>query len=397
MSFPGTSQQDPKNAGAKPPFAKQEQSTPGDESQMSPPPDFGEDSYVGHGRLKDKVALITGGDSGIGRAVALAFAREGAHIAISYLPEEANDAAEVERFVKDSGRECLLLPGDIQQETQCKNLVDETVERFKRIDVLVNNAAFQGKAADDFTELTADRVERSFKTNVIAMFNLTRFAIPHMKPGSAIINTSSIQSYKPSESILDYASTKGAIVAFTKGLAQELLPKHGIRVNSVAPGPVWTPLIVQSFSPEVSTKFGGQSPAGRPAQPKELAPPYVFLACDESRFVNGEILGCDRRRFAGVKNEYGFYNAPLLELMRVKENRAKPNYSDSKVSGTGSNETKGIVNLSWPVPTGLSWVCDTARQACFRSGTQHLVSRPPLPSMPIPMQVAAVLSFALGR
>ena len=291
MSFPGTSRTDPKEQGPKPPFAKQEQDAPGQEATMAPKPDFGEDSYVGHGRLKDKIALITGGDSGIGRAVALAFAREGAHIAISYLESEAADAAETKRVVEAADRQCLLLPGDIQTEAQCKKITDATVQHFGCIDVLVNNAAYQGKAVEDFTHISAERVAKAFQVNIVAMFNISRLAVQHMKPGSAIINTSSIQGYKPSASILDYASTKGAIVAFTKGLAQELLPKHGIRVNSIAPGPVWTPLIVQSFPAEKSAEFGAQSPMGRPAQPKELAPPFVFLACDESRFVNGEILG----------------------------------------------------------------------------------------------------------
>ncbi|RKH68017.1 SDR family oxidoreductase [Corallococcus llansteffanensis] len=280
---------DPRSAGPKPPFPEQTQPAPGHEGAMSPEPDYGEQSYKGLGRLKDRVALVTGGDSGIGRAVCLAFAREGADVAFAYL-NESDDANHTRRVVEASGRQALALAGDIALEATCKKLVEDTVKRFGRIDVLVNNAAYQGKSVEKFEELDAERVERTFRVNILAMFHLVRYALPHMKEGSTIINTASIQAYQPSPNILDYATTKGAIVAFTKGLSQELISR-GIRVNAVAPGPVWTPLIPQSFDGEKVKEFGKSNPTGRPAQPAELAPSYVFLACDESRFVTGDILG----------------------------------------------------------------------------------------------------------
>ncbi|MFE8605666.1 SDR family oxidoreductase [Archangium violaceum] len=282
-------QKNPREAGPKPPLPPQEQQHPGIEGQMSPEPDYGLTSYKGLGRLKDRVVLITGGDSGIGRAVCLAFAREGADVAFAYLNEDP-DAEVTRKAVEDSGHQVLALKGDITDESVCRRIIEDTVKRFGRIDVLVNNAAYQGKKVEKFEELTAERVERTFRTNIIAMFNLVRYALPHMKAGASIINTASIQAYQPSPGILDYSCTKGAIVTFTKGLAQELI-ERGIRVNCVAPGPVWTPLIPQSFEAEKVKKFGQQSPMGRPAQPVELAPSYVFLASDESRYVNGEILG----------------------------------------------------------------------------------------------------------
>jgi NAD(P)-dependent dehydrogenase (short-subunit alcohol dehydrogenase family) len=256
---------------------------------MEPRPDFGKDSYRGHGRLKDRVAVITGADSGIGRAVALAFAREGADVVVGYL-ENHGDAEETASVVQQEGRGALLVAEDIADDAGCQRLVQKAVERFGRIDILVNNAAFQGKAVDGFENLDAERVERTFRTNVIAMFHLVRHALPHMREGAVVINVASIQAYQPSAPILDYAATKGAIVTFTKGLAQSLI-KRGIRVNCVAPGPVWTPLIVQSFPAEKTAKFGSDSPMERPAQPAELAPAFVFLASDESRYVNGEVLG----------------------------------------------------------------------------------------------------------
>lgn len=281
---------DPRRAGRTPPFAKQKQTFPGSEQRMEPRPDYGNESYVGYGRLKDRVAVITGGDSGIGRAVALAFAREGAHVAIAHVAGEEEDAAESVQAVKDEGRECLSMAVDLANEDDCKALIARAAERFGHIDILVNNAAKQGKAVERFEDLCASRVERTFKVNVISMFHLVRHALPHMRKGSSIINVASIQAYQPSPEILDYASTKGAIVTFTKGLAQGLI-ERGIRVNAVAPGPVWTPLIVQSFGEEKSAVFGKDSPMGRPAQPAELAPSFVFLACDESSYVNGEVLG----------------------------------------------------------------------------------------------------------
>jgi NAD(P)-dependent dehydrogenase (short-subunit alcohol dehydrogenase family) len=252
-------------------------------------PDFGEESYRGHGRLAGRVALVTGADSGIGRAVALAYAREGADVAIAYL-DEHEDANETKRVVEAAGRKAVLIAADLADARECARVIDETVKAFGRIDILVNNAAYQGKEVDSVEQLDDERVERTFLVNAVAMFRLVRGALPHMKEGSAIINTASIQAYQPSPSLLDYAATKGAIVAFTKGLAEEMIEK-GIRANVVAPGPVWTPLIVQSFDKEKIDAFGKDSPMKRPAQPVELAPAYVFLASDESRYVNGEVLG----------------------------------------------------------------------------------------------------------
>jgi NAD(P)-dependent dehydrogenase (short-subunit alcohol dehydrogenase family) len=256
---------------------------------MTPAPDFGEQSYKGMGRLTGRVALVTGGDSGIGRAVALAFAREGADVAIAYLSEH-EDAKETQRVVEAAGRRALLLPGDLGEVSHAERVVQETVKKLGRLDVLVNNAAHQDKAVEKFEELSPERIERTFRTNILAMFFLVRAALPQLKPGASIINVASIQAYQPSPNILDYASTKGAIVTFTKGLAKELV-ERGMRANAVAPGPVWTPLIAQSFDAQKVSEFGKQSPMGRPAQPAELAPSFVFLASDESRYVNGEILG----------------------------------------------------------------------------------------------------------
>jgi NAD(P)-dependent dehydrogenase (short-subunit alcohol dehydrogenase family) len=280
----------PKLAHEQPPFPAETQDYPGIEAYMKPRPDYGEQTYKGYGRLKDRVAIVTGGDSGIGRAVCLAFAREGAHVVCSYLNEEEIDAQETKRVVEAAGRKCVLMPGDIASDAQCKRIVDEAVSNFGKIDILVNNAAYQGKAKFNVEELDHDRVVRTFMVNIVPMFDLVRYALPHMKPGSSIINVGSIQAYNPSHYILDYATTKGAIVTFTKGLAQQLI-ERGIRVNCVAPGPVWTPIIVQCFPPEKVKDFGKNSPMGRPAMPSELAPPFVFLASDESMYVNGEVLG----------------------------------------------------------------------------------------------------------
>jgi hypothetical protein len=280
---------DPRDKGPTPPQPAQEQESTGKESRMEPKPDYGLESYRGHGRLEDKVALITGADSGIGRAVAVAFAREGADIVIGY-HANADDARETRQAVEAADRRALELSADVGSDSEARQLVEKAVGRFGRIDILVNNAAQQGKAVERFEDLDAERVERTFKVNVLGMFHLIRHALPHMRQGSAIINVASIQAYKPSPEILDYASTKGAIVTFTKGLAQSLI-ERGIRVNCVAPGPVWTPLVVQSFSAEKNANFGKDSPMGRPAQPAELAPAFVFLASDEASYVNGEILG----------------------------------------------------------------------------------------------------------
>ena len=269
--------------------AKEPDANPtGVEADLREKPDYGEATYRGSGRLTDKVALVTGGDSGIGRAVALAFAREGADVAISYL-DEHEDARESVRLVEEAGRRAIALPGDIGGEPHCRDLVSLTVERLGRLDVLVNNAAYQMERTG-IHELPADDVERVFRTNILSMFWLCKASLPHLRPGSAIVNTTSIQAYDPSPVLLDYAATKGAIVTFTKGLARELVSR-GIRVNAVAPGPVWTPLVAMSFSDRIVRRHGEDTPIGRAAQPAELAPAFVFLASDESRFVIGEVLG----------------------------------------------------------------------------------------------------------
>lgn len=284
---PGMS--DPKDKHDKPPFDEHEQDSPGRESSMETKPDFGEASYRGHDRLTGRVALVTGADSGIGRAVALAFAREGADVAIAYLNEH-DDAKETKRVVEAAGRKAVLIAADLAKASECERVIDETVRAFDRIDILVNNAAYQGKSVESIAEIDDERLERTFDVNILAMFRLVRRALPHMKPGASVINTSSIQTYQPSAPILDYAATKGAIVTFTKGLAEELIAR-GVRVNAVAPGPVWTPLIAQSFDEKKIRSFGKDSPMKRPAQPAELAPAYVFLASDEASYVNGEVLG----------------------------------------------------------------------------------------------------------
>ncbi|MET0792476.1 MAG: SDR family oxidoreductase [Polyangiaceae bacterium] len=274
----------------KPPFDEKHQDIPATESRMHIKPDHGEQWYKGSGRLAGKVSLITGGDSGIGRAVALAFAREGADVAIAYLNEEEEDAQRTAGLVREAGRRALLLTGDLSNHEECTRIVRKTAKDLGRLDVLINNAAYQGEAVQRFEELTPERIERTFRVNIIAMFHTVREALQHMKPGGSIINVASIQAYSPSPPILDYAATKGAIVAFTKGLAKTAI-ERGIRANCIAPGPVWTPIIPQSFDGEKLTHFGEQSPMKRPAQPAELAPAFVFLASDEASYVNGEVLG----------------------------------------------------------------------------------------------------------
>ena len=288
---------DPREGGPKPPFHAHEQDPFGHETEMEPRADHGETSYRGFGRLQDRAALITGADSGIGRAVALAYAREGADVAIAYLDED-DDARETQRLVEDAGRRALLLPGDISDDDHCAAIVARTVEAFGRLDILVNNAAFQGKKVKGPEELDPERVRRTLLTNIGAMFFITRHALPHLGAGGVIINTASINAYQPSPGILDYATTKGAIVTYTKGLGQELAGR-GIRVNAVAPGPVWTPLVMQSYDDQHLSRFGESTPLGRPAQPAELAPVYVFLASDESRFITAEVVGVTGGRVLG--------------------------------------------------------------------------------------------------
>ena len=280
---------DPRTQGPRPDYPQQPIAPPGREEEMTPKADHGEESYQGLGRLADRVALITGGDSGIGRAVSIAFAREGAHIAISYLPEEEEDAQETRHWVEKAGRRILLMPGDIQDEQHCVTLIDRVFDEFGRLDALVNNAAFQ-RTYETIDDVPTGEFDRTFRTNVYAMFWLCRAALPRMTSGSTIINTASIQSYDPSAHLLAYAPSKAAIVSFTKALSPMAI-KRGVRVNAVAPGPVWTPLIPSTMPKEKVTKFGADTAFGRAAQPVEIAPLFVFLASNESRFVTGEVYG----------------------------------------------------------------------------------------------------------
>jgi NAD(P)-dependent dehydrogenase (short-subunit alcohol dehydrogenase family) len=281
---------DPVKQYPGPKFPKQTQPEPGLAKKMKPKPDHGEESYKGTGRLKGRKAIVTGGDSGIGRATAIAFAREGADVLISYLPSEQPDADEVIEFLKKEDRKVIACPGDISQEAQCKKIVQTAMDELGGIDILANIAGKQ-IAIDNIEKLTTEQFEQTFKVNIFAMFWLCKFALPHMPKGAAIINTASIQSYQPSPHLLDYASTKAAIVAFTKSLAKQVIDK-GIRVNAVAPGPVWTPLQPSHGQPpEKIPEFGKQAPIGRAGQPAEVAPAYVFLASQESSFITAETIG----------------------------------------------------------------------------------------------------------
>lgn len=259
---------------------------PGIEKEMRPRPVY-DTEEPGYGRLEGKVALITGGDSGIGRAVAVLFAKEGADVAVVYL-DEHEDAKQTAADIRKYGREPLLISTDISQEANCKHAVDQTLERFKRIDILVNNAAVQYEQ-ENLEDISAEQLEYTFKVNIFSYFHMARFVIPHLKEGNVILNTASVNAYKGNETLMDYSSTKGAIVSFTRSLSQSLA-KKGIRVNAVAPGPVWTPLIVASFDDEKVEQFGQDIPMGRPAQPVEIATCYVFLASREGAFLTGQVL-----------------------------------------------------------------------------------------------------------
>jgi NAD(P)-dependent dehydrogenase (short-subunit alcohol dehydrogenase family) len=283
-----TTTQDPTTQFPRPEQPEQQLEHPGSEREMDPRPDYGEQSYRGSGRLDGRRALITGGDSGIGRAVALAFAREGADVVITHLPEEAGDASETLEVVKAAGRKGIALAGDLTDPAFCTEIVERTVAELGGLDILVNNAAFQ-MSHEGLEDLPDEEVVHTFNTNIIAMFRTVKAALAHLQPGAAIINTASEQGFQPSPNLLAYAATKGAIVNFTKNLGQ-LLIEQGIRVNGVAPGPVWTPLIPATMPVEKVTSFGEQAPIGRAAQPVELAPTYVFLASQESSYIAGETI-----------------------------------------------------------------------------------------------------------
>lgn len=282
--------QDPTKQHVEPPFNTKMQPEPGLAKEMTPKPDHGEESYKGTGRLAGRKALITGADSGIGRATAIAFAREGADIVMNYLPSEEADAKEVVELIKETGQKVFTCPGDIDNEVFCKKLIETAVNNLGSIDILANIAGKQ-TSVEEISDITTEQFDKTFKVNVYALFWLCKYALPHMPEGASIINTASIQSYQPSAHLLDYASTKGAIVAFTKALAKQAIDK-GIRVNAVAPGPIWTPLQPsQGQPPEALHNFGKQTPMKRPGQPAEVAPSYVFLASQESSYITAEVVG----------------------------------------------------------------------------------------------------------
>ncbi|GIF18856.1 NAD(P)-dependent dehydrogenase (short-subunit alcohol dehydrogenase family) [Actinoplanes tereljensis] len=281
---------DPRSRYPGPALDGGDQQPPGLTSAMPDRPDHGEESYRGSGRLTGRVALITGGDSGIGRAVAIAYAREGADVLISHLAEEEADARDTAAYVEKAGRKAVTVAGDIRDEQHCADLIERAVRDLGRLDILVNNAAYQMQQPGGIADITTEQFDRVLKTNLYAMFWLCRAALPHLRPGSAIINTASIQAYQSSFALLDYATTKGGIVSFTKALAEELAGK-GVRVNAVAPGPIWTPLIPSTMTDEKVEKFGADTPLGRAGQPAELAPAYVYFASDDSSYTTGEVLG----------------------------------------------------------------------------------------------------------
>ena len=273
----------------EPPFPEQHQERPGIEAEITPRPRYRAPEYRAAGKLSGKVALITGGDSGIGRAVAVLYAREGADVSIVYLPEEQRDAEETRRAVEAEGRRCVLLPGDVTDSGFCQDAVEETVEELGRLDILVNNAAYQ-EHQEDLEDITDAQLDRTFRTNIYGYFYMARAALQHLREGSAIVNCGSITGLQGSKELLDYSATKGAIHAFTKSLAQNLVERK-IRVNCVAPGPVWTPLNVADKEPEDVAKFGEKTPMGRPAQPEEIAPAFVFFASNaDSSYITGEVL-----------------------------------------------------------------------------------------------------------
>src|SRR3954447_1981269 len=278
---------DPRSAYPRPPFPKQEQELPGGDALMDPKPDHGEDSYIGNGRLAGLATIVTGGDSGIGKAAAIAFAREGADVLVAYLDAQEDAQATVD-LVEAEGRRAISVAGDLQDEAHCRRVVEQARDTFGRIDVLVNNAAFQLRR-DAIEDVPTDEWERTIRTNLTATFWLCREAVPAMQPGATIINVSSIQATQPSPSLLAYATTKGALVTFSKALAAQLA-QRGIRVNVVAPGPVWTPLVAATTDPDGLSQFGADSLMGRPAQPVELAPAFVYLASPESSFVTGAVI-----------------------------------------------------------------------------------------------------------
>jgi NAD(P)-dependent dehydrogenase (short-subunit alcohol dehydrogenase family) len=281
---------DPRTRYGQPDTSGSTQDQPGLTGEMDSRPDHGEQSYRGTGRLTGRRALVTGGDSGIGRAVAIAFAREGADVALTHLPQEKADAAETCRWVEDAGRRALSLEVDLTSQEACARAVDSTVQQLGGLDVLVSNAAFQQSQPAGVEAIETEQLEHTFRTNVFAMVWLVQAALPHLQPGATIITTASIQGYSPSSHLLDYAMTKAAIVNFSKGLSSQVLDR-GVRVNCVAPGPVWTPLIPATMDSDKVESFGRQAPVGRAAQPAELAPAYVFFASSESSYVTGEVLG----------------------------------------------------------------------------------------------------------
>ena len=285
--FPSAQERGPQQP--RPPFPAQHQRRPGLESKVQPRPEYQAPQYKGSEKLKDKAALITGGDSGIGRAVAVLYAREGANVAIVYLPEEQSDAEETRRAIVKEGRRALLLPGDVTDPDFCRDAVESTVAEFGKLDILVNNAAFQ-QHQETLEDISEEQWDRTFRTNIYGYFHMAKAAVPYLRPGSAIVNCGSITGLRGSKQLLDYASTKGAIHAFTKSLAQNLV-EHGIRVNCVAPGPVWTPLNIVDQSPEKAAKHGEKAPMERPAQPEEVAPAFVFFASNaDSSYITGEVL-----------------------------------------------------------------------------------------------------------